>query len=283
MVPTVFPSAAEADQILVGPDSVTWQRVSDVRLNLVMIHALLLQVAHPTVGAGVQDYSDFEERPWSRLLETLDYVTVLVYGGQLAIPAGRRLRERHRHFKGTLRDGRRYSALEPDAYAWVHATLIKTYVAGHAHFGRPMTLHETARFYDEYRRLGRLVGVRERDLPRTWSGFCDYFERMTREELVRTAALDRVLVALRRVPPPPGLPPELLWRAIRIPAAEALRLGAIGPMSRALRRRLGIDWGWRDEAAFRALGIACRGLDPVMPHRLKVTGPTQRRARRPTW
>jgi uncharacterized protein (DUF2236 family) len=278
-VPTVFPSAAEAEEIVVGPDSVTWQRVSDVRLNLVMLHALLLQVAHPTVGAGVEDYSDFEQQPWTRLLRTLDYVTVLVYGGRLAIPAGRRLRARHRRFRGTRQDGRRYSALEPEAYAWVHATLINTYVVGHAHFGRPMSPEETVRFYDEYRRLGRLVGVRDRDLPRTWGGFCDYFERMTREELVQTAAVDRVLAALRRVPPPPGLLPDLLWPAIRIPAAEAIRLGGVGPMSPALRGRLGIGWGWRDEAAFRALGIACRGLSPILPHRLKVAGPGQMRPR----
>ena len=281
-MPTVFPSAAEADDVLVGPDSVTWQRVSDVRLNLVMVYALLLQVAHPTVGAGVQDYSDFEQRPWTRLLRTLDYVTVLVYGGELAVPAGRRLRERHRRFKGVRDDGHRYSALEPDAYAWVHATLINTYVVGHAHFGRPMTPKETFRFYDEYRRLGRLVGVREHDLPRTWIGFCDYFERMTREELVPTAAVGRVLAALHRVPPPPGLAPDLLWPAIRIPAAEAMRLGAVGPLSSELRTRLGINWGWRDEAAFRALGIACRGLGPVLPDRLKVVGPRQLRVRRST-
>lgn len=277
-VPSVFPSAAEADEIIVGPDSVTWQRVSDVRLNLVMVYALLLQVAHPTVGAGVQDYSDFERQPWTRLLRTLEYVTVLVYGGERAITAGRRLRQRHRQFKGTREDGRPYSALDPGAYAWVHATLISAYVVGHAHFGHPMTEAETNRFYGEYRRLGRLVGVRERDLPTTWSGFCDYFETMTRKELVPTAAVERVLRALRRVPPPPGLAPELLWPAIRIPAAEALRLGGVGPMSPALRTRLGIPWGWRDEAAFRALGFACRGLGPVIPERLKVAGPALRRA-----
>jgi uncharacterized protein (DUF2236 family) len=282
-VPTVFPSAAEADDILVGPDSVTWQRVSDVRLNLVMVYALLLQVAHPTVGAGVHDYSDFEARPWTRLLRTLDYVTVLVYGGQLAIPAGRQLRERHRRFQGIRADGRRYSALEPDAYAWVHATLINTYVLGHAHFGSPLTADETDRFYDEYRRLGQLVGVREGDLPGTWSGFCDYFERMTREELVATSAVDRVLAAIPRVPPPPGVGPELLWTAIRIPAAEAMRLGAVGPMSPELRHRLGINWGLRDEAAFRALGIGCRGLGPILPSRLKIAGPAQMQVRRSRW
>ena len=56
-----------------------------MRLYAVMLYPLLLQVAHPTVAAGVRDYSDFERRPWDRLMRTLDYVSLLVYGGPDAI------------------------------------------------------------------------------------------------------------------------------------------------------------------------------------------------------
>ena len=279
MTATIFPPTGELEEILVGPESITWQRASDVRLYLVMVYALLLQVAHPTVGAGVRDYSDFEQRPWNRLLRTIDYVSLLVYGGGQAAPAGRRLRDLHKRFQGVREDGARYHALEPDAYAWVHATLIQTYVAGHAHFGSPMNPAETERFYSEYRRLGRLIGVRERDLPDTWAGFVEYFERMTREELVHNVSVDRVLSAIKRVPPPPVPVPELLWRAVRLPASEALRLGSIGLMSPALRRRLGIEWTRRDETRFRALGALSRRLTPVLPKSLKITGPAQLRWR----
>jgi uncharacterized protein (DUF2236 family) len=280
MTSLVYPSAAELDQILVGPGSVVWRRTSDARLYLAMVYALLLQVAHPTVGAGVHDYSDFERRPWNRLLRTIDYVTLLVYGGPDAIPAGRRLRELHKRFRGIRADGERYHALEPDAYAWVHATLIQTYVAGHAHFGTPMRGAELERFYDEYRRLGRLIGVRDRDLPRTWAGFRGYFDSMVAGQLLRTASVDQVLQTIRDVPPPPVPVPGLLWRAIRMPASGALWLGGVGLMSPELRRRLGVTWRRRDEARFRALGAASRSLTPVMPERLKVMGPGQLRWRR---
>jgi uncharacterized protein (DUF2236 family) len=280
MTTDVFPSAAEAEQFLVGPDSLSWRRTSDIRLYLVMVYALLLQVAHPTVGAGVRDYSDFEQHPWHRLLRTVDYVTLLVYGGAQAIPAGRRLRELHKRFTGIRADGERYHALEPDAYAWVHATLIETYVTGHAHFGEPMTREETERFYSEYRRLGRLIGVRERDLPPTWSMFREYFEQMATEELRHNDSVDRVLRAIRKVPPPPVNVPDLLWRVIRIPAGDALRLGGVGPMGPQLRERLRIPWNWRDELRFRALGTASRSLSPVLPRSLKLTGPAQLEYRR---
>jgi uncharacterized protein (DUF2236 family) len=278
-VSTVFAAAEELDDILVGPDSITWQRASDVRLYVVMVYALLLQVAHPTVGAGVRDYSDFEQRPWHRLLRTIDYVTLLVYGGDQAAGAGRRLRDLHKRFQGVREDGQRYHALEPDAYAWVHATLIHTYVAGHAHFGTPLSASETERFYAEYRRLGRLIGVRERDLPDSWTGFQSYLERMTREELTHTESVDRVLGAIRRVPPPPLPVPGAIWRALRLPAADALRLGAIGLLDPQLRERFGVRWSKLDDRRFRALGAASRGLTPVLPRALRITGPAQLRWR----
>jgi uncharacterized protein (DUF2236 family) len=276
----LFPSEDELDGLLMGPDSVAWRTTSDVRLYAAMLYPLLLQVAHPTVGAGVSDYSDFERRPWDRLMSTIDYVSLLVYGGREAIPAGRRLREIHKEFKGTRDDGERYHALEPEAYAWVHATLIDTYVVGHAAFGRPMRADQIERFYSEYRGLGRLIGVRERDLPPTWPAFREYFDRMVSEELQRTRAVTTVLGAIRNAPPPPVPIPDLFWRALRLPASQVLYLGGIGLMPSGLRTRLGVRWSPLEETQFRALGTLSRGLTTILPRRFQITGPAQLRWRR---
>jgi uncharacterized protein (DUF2236 family) len=280
MTATLFPTDAEIDDVLVAPGSITWRRVSDPRLYLVMLYPLLLQVAHPTVGAGVRDFSDFERRPWNRLMRTLDYVTLLVYGGHDAVAAGRRLRAMHKAFRGARADGQPYYALEPHAYAWVHATLIESYVAGHAHFGTPMQRDELERFYREYRGLGRLVGVRERDLPPDWDGFREYFDLTVRTELVRTESVDRVLRSVRYAAAPPIPLPDLLWRTIRLPASRALWLGGIGLLDPALRARLGVSWTRRHDVSFRALGAFTRSLTPVMPERLQIMGPAQLRMRR---
>jgi uncharacterized protein (DUF2236 family) len=276
----LFPSDDEAQRLLLGPDSVSWRFGSDVRMYAVMLYPLLLQVAHPTVGAGVRDYSDFEKRPWDRLLRTLDYVNLLVYGGAEAIAAGRRLRAIHKTFRGTHTDGRPYYALEPEAYAWVHATLLETYVAGHAHFGRPMRPSEINRFYDEYRGLGRLIGVREGDLPPTWAQFRAYFEQTVRTRLERTESVERVLGSVMHAARPPVPMPETIWKATRLPASRVLWLGGLGLMKPQLRRRLGVRWSALDESAFRALGAMSRGLEPVLPMRLKVMGPAHLRWRR---
>ena len=280
MAGSLFPAEDELDEILVGPESVTWQRVSDARLNFVMLYPLLLQVAHPTVGAGVRDYSDFETDPWSRLRATADYLTLLVYGGRDAIAAGRRLRGLHRRFRGVREDGKPYHALDPGAYAWVHATLVQGYVAGHAHFGTPMGSEELERFYREYRGLGRLIGVRERDLPPDWDGFRKYLERTAAHDLLPTEAMEQVLRVARRPARPPMPLPCFVWRTMAIPAARAFWLGGAGLLGGALRTRLGIGWSLIDEVQFQALGTLCRSLTPILPERVRITGPNQLRWRR---
>jgi uncharacterized protein (DUF2236 family) len=276
----VFPTETEVQRLLVGPDSVSWQFTSDARLNLVMLYPLLLQVAHPTVEAGVHDHSDFERQPWERLARTADYLNLLVYGGRAAADAGRRLRALHQDFRGVRPDGTRYSALEPDAYAWVHATLIAGFVDGHAHFGRPMDPAQRERFYREYRGLGRLIGVGERDLPSDWTSFRRYFVRVVDSVLTRTGSTDRVLRALRHATPSPVPVPDLLWRAARVPAARVAWLGGVGLLSPGLRRRLGIRWTPLDELAFRGLGAVSRASGPVLPESVRITGPAHLRRRR---
>lgn len=277
----LFPEEGEIEGLIVGPGSVTWQFSSDVRLFFAPLYALLLQVAHPTVAAGVRDYSDFAERPLERLLRTIDYLVLLQYGGREAAAVGRRLRELHKRFTGVRGDGRTYFALERDAYAWVHATLLETYVRAHQHFGRPMSQAQVECFYREYVGLGRLVGVREGDLPETWEGFRAYFDRVVEEELGPNDTVDRVLAVARRPAGPELAPvPEAIWCAVSLPAARMMYLGGVGLLPAQLRARLRIPWSRREERGFRALAASSRALERLLPAGMKVFGPTQLRWRR---
>jgi uncharacterized protein (DUF2236 family) len=273
-----LPDGADPRELLVGPDSVCWHTVSDPRLYLGMLYPLLLQVAHPTVDAGVRDFSDFERRPWQRLLRTLDYVSLLVYGGEQAIVAGRRLRALHARFRGMRDDGVPYHALEPHAYAWVHATLLQSVVSGHRRFGQPMRGEQLERFYDEYRGLGALVGVDPHELPDSWQGFNDYFAEVSRSQLGPTDSVRRVLSAVELAPPPAPIPGPV-WALLRMPARRALWLGGVGQLSPQLRGRLEIDWSGRDQRELTVLGHLTRSGTPLMPSPLRVTGPAQLRLR----
>ena len=147
--------------------------------------ALILQVAHPVVAAGVEQHSDYESAPWQRLTGTLDLYLSVIYGGrrETNAEAGSRLREMHQPIKGVDADGNRYHALEPGAFHWVHATLVQSMVEMNERFGTPMTLIERELFYEEMCEVGKLYGLRERDMPPDWQSFETYFDEMVETEL----------------------------------------------------------------------------------------------------
>ena len=278
----ILPSEDEYASLVPRPGSVTWRKASDIRLSSCSGYALLLQVAHPTVGAGVSQFSHYRSDPWGRLMRTLDYVHGTIYGGpEFAGEIGRRVREMHRGFRGVRKDGTRYSAFEPDAYAWVHATLASSIVDGHRLFGAPLTGAEQIEFWGEWRRLGRLVGVRYRDLPEDWSEFRPYFDHTVEHVLENTQAVKDLLYSLSRPSPPPGVSGRT-WRVAAPALAGQGRLVTAGMLPPLLRERFGVRWGPGQAAAFKALGAASRASGPLLPRQMRELGPWHLRQRRDT-
>jgi uncharacterized protein (DUF2236 family) len=271
----ILPAAADWPSLAPHPATITWRRAGDARVLIAAGYALLLQVAHPTVGAGVSEHSQFQRDPWGRLLRTLDYACTIVYGGpQAAGEMGRRIRSFHTQIKGTRADGRPYHALEPGAYAWVHATLAEGIFAAHNRFGRSFSDGQRQELWSEWRTLGLLLGIRDRDLPPDWLGFRVYVEEMVETQLEHTAAVEEVWAALARPAAPPA--PALgrgAWPILSPPLAHLLRVSTAGLASATLRRRLGLGWTRANELELRVLGATLRAATPLMPPSLRNTGP----------
>jgi uncharacterized protein (DUF2236 family) len=65
-----------------APDSVIRRVGNSPLVPLLGGPAVLLQVAHPLVAAGVVDYSDYRRNLWRRLLRTLRALYLIVYGSK---------------------------------------------------------------------------------------------------------------------------------------------------------------------------------------------------------
>jgi uncharacterized protein (DUF2236 family) len=279
-VPSVLPSPDDAPGLIPRRDGPVWRAAGDLRLLAASGYALLLQVAHPTVGAGVMEHSNFREDPWGRLLRTLDYVNGSIYGGpRMAAEIGGRVRAMHKDINGVRPDGERYHALEPGAYAWVHATLASSLIDGHTVFGTPMAPAQAEEFWAEWRRLGRLIGVRERDLPDTWAGFRTYFDRVVDTELKDNPTVHMVLDTLSR-PAPPPLMPHRAWRVLRRPIAAVQRAQTVGMLPPRLRDTLNLEWSAGDERLFRATAALSRAGRPFVRGPVRQFGPVYLRWRR---
>jgi uncharacterized protein (DUF2236 family) len=275
-------SDEEIDDVILGPDSLVWQRFGDLRLFNAAGYALLLQVAHPTVGAGVRDHSTFEQDPWGRLLRTTDYLFLLSYGGREAAAMGRRLREVHKAIRGRNPDGSHYHALEPEAYAWVQATLFEGAIRAHLRFVGPLSEYEIEQMYSEFMPLGALIGIRDGDLPGSWPEFLDYFETTVNDTLVHHETVGRVLRSFSAPDLPPQLPDFMdgLWKLLRVPPSRTLWTTSIGLLPRVLRDRFGVEWTRANAVELRAFGAASRALGPRLPKPAREAGPYYLRWRR---
>jgi uncharacterized protein (DUF2236 family) len=170
-----------------GPGSEAWRLNREAMLLLgAGPRALLLQIAHPLVAAGVAEHSDFQADPWRRLAGTLRSYLRIVYGtAGAARDEIQRLNELHRGVRGDVLDpdarerhGRRYSALDPALSLWVHATLVDSTMAAYTAWIEPLSWEEQARYYEETLPVGRAFGIPASMLPPDLDAFDAYLEEM---------------------------------------------------------------------------------------------------------
>ncbi|GAA1193985.1 oxygenase MpaB family protein [Prauserella alba] len=264
-------SASDATT-LPGSGSVTWQRFGVAPGALLAGTGLLLQVAHPVVGRGVLDHSEFKQHPWKRAWGTHLSTLRFVYGmGGGAHAEGDRLIELHRDIKGVDDEGRRYHALNPEAYAWVHATLAKFMVDTAAWFCEPMTRAELDEMWREWRAIGLALGLKAHHLPADWAGAETYFDETVRDRLESNRSTTDVLEALTHPQRPSRFLPTPLWNAGIAPAANLVRLTTVGTLPPPLRERLGLEWTGADRRKLERLAAVVRATHRRAPEPLRYS------------
>ncbi len=275
--PTTTPAHPEPPAAL-GPDSLAWKHAGDNLQLLMAGTTLLLQVAHPVVGAGVEQHSVFKTDPWGRMQRTAEWGMRLLYGGPEGSPqAGRDLRDLHRDIKGTDDKGRRYFALDREAYAWVHMTTYYTMVTTQRLFGeQPFTPAEEAQLYREWVQQGRVMGIRAEDMPADTSAFWSYFNKMVEERLEETSLARYLIdVTLKKSRKPPFLKwlPDGIWNFAYRTAGGWLMLNTAATLPHALRKTLHVEWGRPQELLFKPLAQLVRLSLPLLPVKARYAPP----------
>ncbi|MEV5972387.1 oxygenase MpaB family protein [Streptomyces sp. NPDC051921] len=277
--------AARRDEPAPPPvGGVLWTVAGDVRALLMLPAALTMQVAHPAIGAGVDDHSVFRSDPWGRGERSLRSLQLWIYGGAAAAEEGRRLRALHKEIQGTDAHGRRYHALTPAYYAWVHATGYPVYRHGLRYLARPLTEAQDRQLYAEWLQVGRVLGIHDRDMPQTIEEFWPYYRRVLAEEIEATVVVRELLATDQPVPPPDRgpLPVRLalkvLWPLLRGPFLRARSFLTVGLMPPDARAAIGLEWTEAQERRLRRFARVVRAVVPVLPERLRYL-PLARKAR----
>jgi uncharacterized protein (DUF2236 family) len=218
--------------------------------------AVLLQVAHPLVAAGVVQHSDYRNDLWRRLARTLRALYLITYGSKdEAERAGATVRAVHAHVRGETSGrlgpfpaGTPYSAEDPELQLWVHATLVAASLAAYQRFVRRLSRDEQDSYYREMALVAELFGTPPSVIPRTLADFRDYFlGQVESETIVVTVPARQVAEVVLKAPLPAPL-------RVLVPAH---RLATAGLLPARIREAYGLRW---NPARALALPFAARSV-----------------------
>jgi uncharacterized protein (DUF2236 family) len=255
---------AAFDAGLFGPDSEAWRLEREAMLLLgAGPRALLLQIAHPKVAAGVAEHSDFRTDPWRRLDGTLRSYLRIIYGSTAAARAEiRRLNELHRSIRGAG-----YAARDPHLSLWVHATLVDSTIVVNDAWAGPLSRDRAERFYEETKPIARAFGVPDATLPGDLDAFDDYLaDQLGPEGPIRVGSTARDLAEVILHPPLPGVLARL---GLHPMAYDWTLWPSIGLLPPSIREAYGFAWGWRERAVDGWLVATWRAWNPVLPRSLR--------------
>jgi uncharacterized protein (DUF2236 family) len=249
------------------PGGITWTIAGERIAVLTWPRAILLQLAHPLVAAGVAQHSGFRTSrfaPFVRLHATVRTMRELTFGtNDQAAAAVQRILGIHDRVNGALAGdagaharGARFSAHDPDLLLWVHATLIESHVRILEHVLRPFTANERDGYCRETASLAIVLGAARADVPTTWRQLQDYMTAEIESGRVAVGADARALApAILR--PPMGW---LVW-----PLQHALELVTVGSLPAAIRADYGLAWDAKRERRRRQVLTIARRLRRFTP------------------
>lgn len=240
--------------------------------------AILLQLAHPLVAAGVAGHSTFRTGVFGaavRLHHTVRAMTRLTFGTpdeHAAALAG--IRRIHQRVNGRLPDrvgpfaaGTPYSAEDPALVLWVHATLLESLPMVYERLVAPLTPEERDAYCREGAPLARALGAGD-DVPESWEALTAYMQRMyaSGQIAVGPAARD---VADAVLAPPLGM--------FVAPARAMNRTMTLGLLPPVVRDQYGWAWSPSQDASLRRTLAVLRALHRAAPRRLRHWPEARRR------
>ncbi|HVS47929.1 MAG TPA: oxygenase MpaB family protein [Candidatus Dormibacteraeota bacterium] len=230
------------------------------RENILLLgggRALLMQLAHPLVAAGVDEHSDFRAHPIRRLRRTIRMTMAIVFGDrETALAAARSVNQVHAKVRGPD-----YHALDPELLLWVHATLADTALVTYETFVQPLERGEREEFYQEFKLLGELLGVPRERFPDTFVDFEAYLDQMMATGPVHVDDRARELAA------------QVLRPRVRLlpgPVMIPLNIVTAGMLPPPLREQFGLPWGPRQQQAFKLAVTTLPKIIAITPPLIRV-------------
>jgi uncharacterized protein (DUF2236 family) len=233
--------------------------------------ALLMQAAHPVAFAGFFAHTGALDEPYERLSRTAQVMDTIGFGSRAdADRATRRVRAMHARVRGVTLEpagrfpaGTPYAADDPELLLWILACLADSALVVYAKYVRTLSRDERHAYWQDYRQVGRLFGLRDAEMPAAIEDFDAYMAGMLAgDDLCVTPDARELAVQIVLKPPVPLKVKPLLELANQI---------TVGLLPGAIRRQYGLRWDpARAIALHGGAEYVKRVLVPLLPARLRL-------------
>jgi uncharacterized protein (DUF2236 family) len=233
--------------------------------------ALLMQATHPVAFEGFFAHTGAMDAPYERLARTAKVMDTIAFGSREdADRATRRVRAMHKRVRGELAKpagrfpaGTPFAADDPELLLWVLATLVDSALVVYDRYVGSLSHADRDAYWQDYRVVGRLFGLREDEMPHDIHAFDAYMERMIEgDDLFVTSAARELAIEIVMRPPVP---------LVRRPVLELVNFVTVGLLPSRLRRQYGLHWDPLRSLALRGgAAYAKRVLVPLAPQGLRV-------------
>jgi len=244
-----------------SPKSVFWRVNREVACAMAAPRAVLMQIAHPLIAAGVAEHSHFARHRFARLYRTAMAATAITYGSrEFALRAIRAVNQRHRFVHGLLGAasgifpaGTPYDANDPELKLWVLSTITESTLLAFELFVRELSMSERRQYYADSLVATDLFDIPSSIVPQNYGDFLEYMNRTMESGAIQVSdqarEISRALFA-------------------RTPSGLALFAGSavgIAMLPERLRYEYGFHWRLEEKAWLRRLPGICRNVRRCLP------------------
>jgi uncharacterized protein (DUF2236 family) len=224
--------------------------------------AILLQLAHPLIAAGVAGHSSFRESRWSpaaRLHGTVRAMLAFSFGSSADVErAAAHINGIHDRVHGHLRTatgvfpaGHPYTAHDPALLLWVHVTLLDSMPLAYEQLVAPLSDSDVTAYCRGSVRGAAQLGIDPAAIPSSRAELCAHMDRMMASHVLHVGDEARALAAAILRPP---------FRRLAWPIAQLHRLTTVGWLPAAIRDAYRLPWS---DADARALARWARRLRTI--------------------
>jgi uncharacterized protein (DUF2236 family) len=253
---------------VVAPAYQVVQRINSERLVVLgWSRAILLQVAHPLIAAGVVQHSSFRGGALQaavRLHHTVGAMLSLVFGEPAARAATvAHIRDIHTRVNGGLAQdvgrfaaGARYSAEDPALLLWVHATLLDSAADIYQRLVAPLSAGDLDALCVQSAPLLHELGGDPQLTPQSWAALETYVNGMYDSGTLAVSGDARQLGEAVLSPRAAGVP---------VPFSRLQSRLTLGLLPAHVRQLYGFAWTAADQRRFERQMRALRAMRRVTP------------------